>query len=120
MRIARLRDAGEYAAEPAGHVQPEVILGCEVLHRAMIDACNPPDDGRRRGRLTDGFATGVAERLNAWAFLTDLAGPWAASRREWCIAAGIEEDAVRRAALKRGKHPALVAHEQERERSAAA
>ena len=107
-----LQRSGEHSAQAGNHAPPETLLAAEVLFRAFADGCAPPA-GQPVGKGgRDGTSASPHDRTEAWTFLTAARGSWAASRREWASAAGIEEQALRAVALRRGKHPLIVQHEE--------
>lgn len=86
---------------------PAAMLASEVILRALTDACAPPPEDTRSKREGPAWGISPAERKEAWRFLTDERGPWAASRRDWAAIAALEENSLRAAALRRGQHPLL-------------
>lgn len=72
------------SGEPAavGETDPERMLACAVLERAVMDlAC------------TDHNATRRANQKFAKIFLTAERGPWARTRKFWLDLAGIDPEA---------------------------
>jgi hypothetical protein len=84
-----------------------LALACAELVAAMV-----------RLSLQEGCAAPPGERpiesrwrsdqdhREAWQWLiTAPHGPWAASRRDWCLLAGLDPEVLRQQALRRGPHP---------------
>jgi len=86
------------------HVSGSPSLWAEVVAQALADACTPSERG------VSGVPRGsakLADRAEAWAFLTDEEGEWAEHRAWVAMQAGIDGEALRRYAMQLGRHPAL-------------
>ena len=87
--------------EPTGDTDPERMLACAVLERAIMDA-----DPRAYATNTgDSNATRMHERDKALQFLTAEAGIWAQQRNFWVNLAGLDPDAFREGINKRFAKP---------------
>lgn len=85
----------------------EAQLWADVVWRALADGCAPAEHAphtqlKARIPTSGGSDLTSIEARQAWIFLTSLHGEWAESRRDICLACGVDPEILRKEALKRG------------------
>jgi hypothetical protein len=83
-----------------------LALACAELVAAMVrlslqEGCAAPPGWRP----IESHWRSHQDHREAWQWLTAPHWPWAASRRDWCLLAGLDPEVLRQEALRRGPHP---------------